>query len=213
MNSIVFNEDCMTVMSRYVDKYFDIAIVDPPYGIDKKIQYHQTGTAKNRLYSKNRWDKTKPDELYWKELLRVSKNQIVFGGNYFTEFLPASRGWYVWHKLHESNLKYSHVELIWTSFDVSTKIKQMYPDSIMTLEKSIHPTQKPIGIYKWLLNNFAKDGYKIIDTHLGSGSSRIACSEMNIDFIGCEINKEYFNQSQERYIKYKQQKTIMFDIK
>jgi len=212
----LFHADCMQIMKQYPDKYFDLAIVDPPYGIDDKLQFHLTGTAKNKMYSEKRWDKKTPEADYWKELFRVSKNQIVFGGNYFTDYLPQSRGWFVWHKLHDKNLKYSQVELIYTSFDVATKIKRMNPDSISYSIKSIHPTQKPVGIYEWVLQLFATQKMKILDTHFGSGSIALAVDKanrldkMNLHLTACEIDLDYVNASIKRISESIKQGTLSF---
>ena len=198
MNSIVFNEDCMTVMARYADKYFDLAIVDPPYGIGDKFKGGATGKMNfNEIVNKD-WDKVPPPE-YWIELFRVSKNQIVWGGNYFA--LPPTRCFVVWDKQISEDFSLAMAELAWTSFDKLAKIIKMPTPK----DGKIHPTQKPIKLYRKLLLGYAEAGDKILDTHVGSGSSRIACAQDGFDFIGCEIDKDYFEAQEKRYANYKAQ--------
>jgi site-specific DNA-methyltransferase (adenine-specific) len=201
--SEVTNEDCMEGMARYPDKYFDLAIVDPPYGI---------GVTKNKRLnnnSNNDWDNEIPSKEYFNELFRVSQNQIIWGGNYFIEHLKNTRCYINWDKLNHSDT-YADCEMAWTSFNENAKIfKYMwdgnrygFPNAIQGVgKKSIrtHPTQKPVALYKWLLHNYAKQGDKILDTHLGSGSSRIAAYEMGFDFTGFELDKEYFDAQEKRY--------------
>lgn len=207
MISEVYNCDCMELMAKYPDGYFELAIVDPPYGIgfDNKIR-----DKKNK-----KWDSMIPNNEYFKELMRVSKNQIIWGGNYFP-FLwkKGCRGFIFWDK-DPSVLTYSDGELAWSSFDLPVKrfywawnglangIKGRNKD-----EKTIHPTQKLVALYKWLLQNYAKEGDKILDTHLGSGSSRIAAHDMKFDFVGCELDKDYFDAAEERYQGHIKQLTL-----
>ena len=226
--SKVTNEDCIEGMARYPDKYFDLAIVDPPYGI-RAVQRMYKGRAgyvnpkekygvKKANHTIKDWDNQRPSAEYWDELFRVSKNQIVWGANYFTDYLPLSRGWVFWDK--DVNGDFSKGELAWTSFDFALK-KVLYVWDGMRqgqqvnktpckggnwkqgnpcgLEKRNHPTQKPVALYKWLLQNYANLGYKILDTHLGSGSSRIAAYEMGFDFTAFELDKEYFEAQEKRY--------------
>ena len=190
--SDVTNEDCMEGMGRYPDKYFDLAIVDPPYGLDKS-SLNGSGKLKNRVLNKinTDWD-IAPNEYYFKELFRVSKNQIIWGGNYFV--LPPRRCIICWDKVQPWE-NFSQIELAWTSFDSPA---QIYKYDNRTGNK-IHPTQKPIALYKWLLSKYAKQGDKILDTHLGSGSSRIAAYEMGFDFTGFELDKDYFEAQEKRY--------------
>jgi site-specific DNA-methyltransferase (adenine-specific) len=195
----ITNEDCMELMKRYPDNYFDLAIVDPPYGID---------IAK--------WDKLemRPKKEYWKQLFRVSKNQIVWGGNYFTDFLPVSRGWLCWDKSvveagYLGKKEYDNFELAWISKDVKTKMIRFSDIGNMsgfdgklkvdyTFKGKIHPTQKHKNLYKWLLDNYAKPNDKILDTHLGSGSIAIACHDYGFELTACELDKEYFDKAIER---------------
>lgn len=202
----------MKGMKQYPDKHFDLAIVDPPYGINagKMTMGKGSGndTGKNRLRN---WDLNAPDDTYFKELVRVSKNQIIWGGNYFD--LPPTRCFLIWDKM-DYNSDFASAELAWTSFDKVVKtfrfsraantnnavVPEMYKEF-----RRIHPTQKPIELYKWLIKNYAKPGDKILDTHLGSGSSRIAAHEMGFDFTGYELDKDYFEASVKRFNQYKSQ--------
>ena len=206
--SDVTNEDCMEGMARYPDKYFDLAIVDPPYGIGENGQRNVTGdrpTAKwknpKSQHYKTFDDSQIPNEDYFKELFRVSKNQIVFGGNYFTEYLPPSKGWIVWDKQADIKEHLSMCELAWSSFDRKcNKYEYLWAGFKKKHHiERIHPTQKPVALYKWLLHNYAKQGDKILDTHLGSGSSRIAAYEMGFDFTAFELDTEYYEAQEKRY--------------
>ena len=203
----ITNEDNMLLMARYPDNYFDLAIVDPPYGIHNKITNNGnlTQSKGNKFainYDKKQWDKFRPINDYWEELLRVSKNQIVCGGNYFAEKLPVSRGWIIWDKQGEGMSSVNN-ELIYTSFDISIKTFSRchgLDKGFMAkgIDKVFHPTQKPQKLYKWLLDNYAKEGDKILDTHLGSGSIAIACHDYGFDLTACELDKEYFDKAIER---------------
>ena len=196
--SEVYNEDCMVGMARYPDKYFDLAVCDPPYGLPKDA-VHGRGKLKTRaINSMNmEWD-IAPSEDYFTELLRVSKNQIIWGGNYFS--LPPCRGFICWDKVQPWD-NFSQVEFAWTSFTTPSKL---FKFDNRTGDK-IHPTQKPVKLYKWILKNYAKEGDEILDTHLGSGSNRIACHEGGFDFVGFEIDKDYFNAQEKRFNIYKAQ--------
>jgi site-specific DNA-methyltransferase (adenine-specific) len=206
--SEVTNEDCMEGMARYPDNYFDLAIVDPPYGIGENGQRNVTGdrpTAKWKNPKSQHYvtfdDSEIPTAEYWEQLFRVSKNQIVFGGNYFTEYLPPSKGWIVWDKQADIKEHLSMCELAWSSFDKKcNKFEYLWAGFKKKHQvERIHPTQKPVALYKWLLQNYAKQGDKILDTHLGSGSSRIAAYEMGFDFTAFELDKEYFEAQEKRY--------------
>jgi len=192
---MITNEDNMELMARYPDEYFDLAIVDPPYGID--IAH---------------WDKETPTDEYWKELFRVTKNQIVWGGNYFN--LPIRRGWICWDKSvikagYLGKREFDEFELAWTSFDCKCKMVRFSDIGNMSgfdgklkidykMKPKIHPTQKHINIYKWLLDKYAKPNDKILDTHLGSGSIAIACHDYGFDLTACELDKEYFDKAMQR---------------
>ena len=196
--SEVYLMDNIELMKHYPDKYFDLAIVDPPYGLGEKLT-ERGGAHKNSPFAtlykdSSRWD-ILPQEQYWIELFRVSRDQIIFGANYFLDFLPNTRGFICWDKKQDMPTL-SACELVWTSFDKPAKI---YKKSSMDLER-FHPTQKPIGIYDFVFQ-YAKveEGSKVIDTHLGSGSSRISANKAKLHFVGCEIDEEYFNKQNKRY--------------
>jgi site-specific DNA-methyltransferase (adenine-specific) len=192
--SIIENIDCMEGMKQYPDKYFDLAIVDPPYGIGRD----GGETGKNwKVYEKKGWDNKRPDANYWRELFRVSKNQIVWGANYFTEFLPASMGWIFWDK--GQDLTMSDGELAFSSFERALRRVRMNRCKIGEYGGLLHPTQKPVELYRWLLDKYGNQGDRILDTHLGSGSSRIAAYIMGFDFYGFEIDKDYFDAAEKRF--------------
>ena len=193
MESQVYNIDCMEYMRTMPDKFFDLAVVDPPYGLHKDSS-NGRGVLKNRVFNAgniSRWDLA-PSQEYFDELFRVSKNQIIWGGNYFP--LPPTRCVLCWDKVQPWP-NFSQVEIAWTSFDAPAKI---FHFDNRTGDK-IHPTRKPTALYKWIFDNFAKPGMKILDTHLGSGSSRIAAHFAGLDFYGCEIDREYFDAAEARY--------------
>lgn len=205
----ITNEDNMQLMARYEDNYFDLAIVDPPYGIKRAGQTKTT--CKNpkhnrKKYEQKNWDNERPTDEYWKELFRVSKNQIVWGANYFTDFLPPSMGWVFWDK--GQNLSMSDGELAYTSFERALR-RFIKNRGAIQQDGAIHPTQKPEYLYKWLLENYATKGDKILDTHLGSGSIAIACHDYKFDLTACEIDKEYFNKAMKR-LKIAQAQTKLF---
>lgn len=205
--SEVTNEDCMEGMARYPDKYFDLAIVDPPYGIGEDgIKNHsRCGVAKPTMYTPKNWDSSAPQKEYFNELLRVSKNTIIWGANHFIQNIPNqnSPSWLVWDKQNGDN-DFADCELAWTNHKTAIRKFQfrwagMLQQDMKNKESRIHPTQKPVALYKWLLSNYAKQGDKILDTHLGSGSSRIAAYEMGFDFIAFELDTEYFEAQEKRY--------------
>ncbi len=208
MSLNITNEDNMLLMARYPDNHFDLAIVDPPYGINiQKMNYTQNtkgGVAKRNDYSNIKdWDSSIPNKEYFDELFRVSKNQIIWGGNYFS--LPLVKGWIIWDKKTED--KYSNdfadCELAWSSFDKPAKIVRylwsgMLQPDMKDKQKRIHPTEKPYQLYKWILDKYAKSGDKILDTHLGSGSIAIACHDYGFELTACELDKEYFDKAMQR---------------
>ena len=197
----ITNEDNIALMSRYPDKYFDLAIVDPPYGIGDKFKGGKSGKMQfNEVVDKG-WDCV-PSTEYFEELFRVSKNQIIWGGNYFD--LPPSRCFIVWDKCISDDFTLAMAELAWTSFD---KLAKIFKYSVPKGGK-IHPTQKPVALYKWLLNNYAKQGDKILDSHLGSASSRIAAYDLNFDFTGFELDPEYIEKSTIRFNNHINQLTL-----
>lgn len=192
-NIEITNENNLDLMKRYSDKYFDLAIVDPPYGI---------GISKNpvrQMHKKKDWDNEIPSKQYFDELFRVSKNQIIWGGNYFD--LPPSQGFYIWDKKQPENFSLAMCEYTWSSIQKPAKIWSL---SVMKEQNKIHPTQKPIELYEWLIMRNAEKGYKILDTHLGSGSIAIAIDiinkreKLNLQFIGCELDTDYYNKAIER---------------
>ena len=177
----------MSLMSRYDDNYFDLAIVDPPYGI---------GISSNPVrqqHVKKQWDNNIPNNEYFNELFRVSKNQIIWGGNYFD--LPPTQGFFIWDKKQPHDFSLAMVELAWSSIQKPAK---MWSLSVLKERNKIHVTQKPIELYEWLLINNTKEGDKILDTHLGSGSIAIACHNLNFELTACELDKEYYEASIKR---------------
>lgn len=199
--------DCLAAMREMSDNAFDLAIVDPPYGINESNKQRKNApskkwkSAKNNIqYIKKEWDTGIPKKEYFDELFRVSKNQIIWGGNYMTEFIPPKMGWIFWDK-KTGDCDFSDGELAWTSFNKALKKFEYLWSGFKKQEQEarLHPTQKPIALYKWLLSNYAKQGDRILDTHLGSGSSRIAAYDMGFDFVGYELDAEYFNASEARF--------------
>ena len=195
----ITNEDNMQLMARYPDNYFDLAIVDPPYGINRSGQtetFTKKPKHKRKHFEHKGWDNEIPTEAYFKELFRVSKNQIIWGANYFTKYLPSSMGWVFWDK--GQDLTMSDGELAFTSFDVALRRKIINRVQLMIEGGTQHPTQKPIRLYKWLLEHYAKEGDKILDTHLGSGSIAIACHDYGFKLTACELDKDYYEASIKR---------------
>ena len=196
--------DCIEAMKDMDDNAFDLAIVDPPYGI-KESSYRKKASnlsAPKGEYNTALWGQKKMDGNYWENLFRVSKNQIVWGGNYFTDNLYESRCWIVWDKCTQSS-QFADVELAWTSWKNSAKLFKfmwngMLQGNMKHKEIRQHPTQKPVALYKWLLKNYAKEGDAILDTHLGSGSIAIACHDMGHDLTAYEIDKDYFEAAKKR---------------
>jgi site-specific DNA-methyltransferase (adenine-specific) len=202
--SLVFNEDCVAGMKRFSDKHFDLAIVDPPYGIGQGGEKNHTRgkLAVAKDYHSFNDDKI-PSPEYFIELFRVSKNQIIWGGNYFVEHLKNSSCWIVWDK-DNGACDFADCELAWTSFDTAVrkfkwKWQGMLQEDMKDKEKRIHHCQKPVQLYEWLLKNYAKSGDKILDTHVGSGSSRIACEKAGLDYVGYEIDTIHFNNQEKRF--------------
>ena len=195
----ITNEDNMLLMARYPDNYFDLAIVDPPYGIGidgNKEQRWPDGSLKRKAHTIKEWDNAIPSEEYFNELKRVSKNQIIWGGNYFTEFLEPSKSWIFWYK-GQQDLTMSDGEMAWTSTKEVTRMFNLHRTHLWQ-EKPIHPTQKPSKLYKWILDKYAKENDKILDTHLGSGSIAIACHDYKFELTACELDKEYFDKAIQR---------------
>ena len=195
-----FNEDCMVGMARYPDKYFELAIVDPPYGIGidgQKLSINKNPKHNRKAHTQKEWDSRTPERGYFNELERVSKNQIVWGGNYFVPYLnQGKKGWIVWDK-GQHGLTMSDCELAYSTFDKPTRVYVLNRVALL-MDGTIHPTQKPIALYKWLLKNYAKQGDKILDTHVGSASSLIACHDMCFDAVGFELDADYYKASKQR---------------
>ena len=186
----------MEYMATLPDKAFELAIVDPPYGIN--ANNHQ-GSKDNgwRQWKETNWDQCIPKKEYFNELFRVSRNQIIWGGNYMVSHLKPSMGWIVWDK-GQRNFSLADGELAFSSFDRALRIFTHHRAKQLS-ENRIHPTQKPVALYEWLLMNYAKEGDKILDTHLGSGSSRIAAHKLGFEFVGCELDKDYFEAQEKRF--------------
>jgi site-specific DNA-methyltransferase (adenine-specific) len=202
MKSEVFNTDCVEAMKAYPDNYFELAIVDPPYGININVSMgRRKGDKKSNYHKFAGNDSEIPNEEYFIELFRVSKNQIIWGGNYMTDFLRPSSCWLLWDKGFSQEVTFAQFEMAWTSFNTSAKKYDKHPNQL----NRIHPTQKPVALYRWLLQNYSKPGDKILDTHLGSGSSRIAADMEGYNFTGYELDKDYFDASVKRFNDYKQQ--------
>jgi len=208
----LLNIDCMEYMATCKDKQFDLAIVDPPYGIGEAGQRNVSGNRPTIKWEnpvsqhyKTFDDSKPPDKIYFDELFRISKNQIIWGGNYFTDFLRVSSGWIVWDKKADIKEHLSMCELAWSSFNIKcNKFEYLWAGFKKEEQiKRIHPTEKPVQLYKWILKNYAKPDFKIIDTHLGSGSSAIAAYDFGCDFVGCEIDKEYFEAAVKRFEAHK----------
>jgi len=194
----LLNCDCMEYMATVPDKYFDLAIVDPPYGIDWMTQIKTVNTGKNwTQHEYKNWDNNKPNTEYFDELKRVSKNQIIWGANYMTSNLHESPCWVIWDKMQE--FSGAAFEMAWTSFKSPAKAFRMARAVAYCGIDKIHPTQKPVALYEWLLTNYAKKGQRILDTHLGSGSSAIAAHYFGVDFVGCELDKDYFEAAKARF--------------
>lgn len=190
--------DCMEGMKQFPDKYFELAIVDPPYGI---------GISSNpvrQAHTKKNWDSSIPTDEYFTELKRVSQNQIIWGGNYYN--LPPTQNYIVWNKLQPQDFSLAMCELAWCSIQRPIK---MFTYSVLTEKNKIHPTQKPVKLYEWLLTKYASKGDKIIDTHVGSASSLIACHRMGFQYIGFEIDKDYFEGGNKRLETEKAQVSLL----
>ena len=205
------NMDCMEGMKQFPDKYFELAIVDPPYGIgeDGKSNHSRGCLAQTTKFIPKSWDRQKPQKEYFQELKRVSKNQIIWGGNYFIENLKNTSCFIVQDK-DNGKTDFADCELAWTSFNTAVrkfryKYQGMLQENMKSKEKRVHPTQKPVSLYRWLLQNYAKKGDKILDTHVGSGSSLIACIEEGFEYCGFEIDEDYYNSAQKRIEEIKAQ--------
>lgn len=194
----ITNEDNMELMARYEDNYFDLAIVDPPYGIG--LDGGQIGYSKHK---KKDWDSCSPSKEYFDELFRVSKNQIIWGFNHFLDKLNSTKAVIFWNK--HQNGYFAEGELAWCSIGTVKYYDRAYQKDI---GGKIHPTQKPIQLYEWILMNYAKEGFRILDTHLGSGSIAIACHNLGYDLTACELDKDYYNAAIKRIEQHKAQQRL-----
>ena len=199
----ITNEDNMQLMARYDDNHFDLAIVDPPYGINASKM--QMGSGNHQFVKGKSWDSRIPDERYFKELFRVSENMIIWGGNYFS--LPLNNNWIIWDKLNPG-LSFSEGEMAWCSIRKNLRIFKRLSTLPDVDGIKRHITQKPVQLYEWLLMNYAKEGDKILDTHLGSGSIAIACHNLGFDLTACELDKDYFNAAMKRLKQHQAQQRM-----
>lgn len=199
----LLNIDCMEYMATLPDNAFDLAIVDPPYGIGISLN------PIRQQHKKKDWDSAIPGVKYFSELKRVSNNQIVWGGNYFLDYLGATQGFLIWDKIQPHDFSLAMCEMAWSSIQRPAKI---FKFSVLSEKDKIHPTQKPVKLYEWLLHNYAKPGQKILDTHLGSGSSAIAANYFGVDFVGCELDEDYYNAAKKRFELSTAQRTLFDDV-
>lgn len=217
-----YNMDCMKGMKQFPDKYFELAIVDPPYFGVKKGGYMQnngstTKMAKEKEYHNAIWQQEKPNQEYFNELFRVSKNQIIWGANYYVSMINKdSPGWIIWDKRHQEGNPFSDCEIAYSSFEKGARIFRYLWDGMRqehqhNREYRIHPTQKPVDLYLWILNNYSKEGDKILDTHVGSASSLIACHRTNHKYVGFEIDSVYYKEA-ERRLKQETAQMTIFDF-
>ncbi len=205
---LLINGDCMDYMKSMPDKYWELAICDPPYGIGANKEKPHNGW---RDYGIKEWDNSPPTKEYFDELFRTSKNQIIWGANYMIEYLRASQGWVFWDK-GQRNFSLADGELAWTSFDRALRVFDYSRAKLNKSREGLHPTEKPIALYKWLLKNYAKPGDKILDTHVGSASSLIACYDMGFDYIGFEIDREYHEKACKRIAEEQAQMRLHIDF-
>lgn len=222
LESGFYNADCMEAMKEFPDNFFDIAVVDTVYGGVTQGGYMYKcggrwiggGEARFKLYDKDIWLQEKTDADYFEELFRVSKNQIIWGGNYFADVLPVSQGWRVWDKLRAEGVTYADCELAWTSFDRATRIFRFKWDGMLqgdmkNKEARIHPTQKPIHLYNYIIKNYIQPGDKVLDTHVGSASSLIAYHRAGLDYWGFEISPNYYRDAKKRLDDEKAQLSLL----
>ncbi len=213
---MITNEDNMALMARYPDNHFELAIVDPPYGIGESSNDNKSRSklGKSKDYGNKSWDDNAPDKAYFDELKRVSRNQIIWGGNHFIENIPNANSscWVVWDKVNGEN-DFADCELAYASFNtavrkIDIRWHGMLQHDMKNKEIRIHPTQKPVKLYEWLLMKYAKEGDKILDTHLGSGSIAIACHNLGFDLTACELDKEYYDAAMKRLRVHQSQLTM-----
>ena len=215
--------DCMEGMKEIPDNYFELAIVDPPYGIgeDGRKSNSRKGRGKHKkqihIHENKQWDSSSPSIEYFKELLRVSKKQIIWGANHFISKIPYdSSCWVVWKKNGQNpNSDFADCELAWTNYKTAVRFFSFDWTgfgAINSGEYRIHPTQKPVALYKWLLSNYAKEGDKILDTHVGSASSLIACYDLGFEYLGFELDKDYYDMACKRLKQHKSQLSLTLDF-
>ena len=204
----LYNADNMEVMKTFKDKQFSLAIIDPPYGLgmDGQKEDVKQGRQIRKAHDFKGWDNAIPSEEYFIELKRVSRNQIIWGGNYFTKFLPPTKAWIFWYK-GQQGLTMSDGEMAWTSLKTVTRMVDIHRTHLWQ-EKPAHPTQKPVKLYKWLLQNYAKEGDTILDTHFGSLSIGIACHDMKFDLTAIELDKDYYEMAKQRLFNHQKQLTL-----
>lgn len=203
--SVTENIDCMIRMREAPDNHWDLAICDPPYGISINHSIGRRSGQAASGHERVRWDDETPSQEYFDELFRVSVNQIIWGGNYFMSKIARDTPcWLLWDKQYSFDVTFAQYEMAWTSFLTSAKKFEL----VNSAAGKIHPTQKPVALYKWLLTNYAKPGDKILDTHLGSGSSRIACYDLGFDFTGYELDADYFQAQEERFARHTAQERL-----
>ncbi len=215
----LYNEDCMAALERMKDNEFDLAIVDPPYGIgeDGKKNHSRGQLAKAKKYTPKSWDKSIPPQKYFDELQRISANQIIWGANHFISRIPKdSSCWIVWNKENGNN-HFADCELAYTSFNSAVRMctynwNGFRQGDMKNKEHRIHPTQKPVALYTWLLDKYAKKDWKILDTHLGSGSSAIAAHNMGYEFHGYELDSEYYEAAKKRIENHQRQQRLFTRI-
>lgn len=202
-NATILNVDCMEYMAGLPDKAFDLAIVDPPYGIGASVGFGKSQRESTKIIKKKDWDNSIPTKEYFEQLIRVSENRIIWGGNYFP--LPPTRCFLIWDKLN-SGRDFADCEQAWSSFDA---VARMFQYRVANDHKErIHPTQKPVKLYEWLLANYSKPGNKIFDSHMGSGSSAIACNNLGFEYVGCELDKDYYEAACKRIEQHAKQERL-----
>lgn len=216
-NIKLYNADCMEVMKTFKDKQFNLAICDPPYGIGMSNSNKRTKPSRPNSYTKyadfryheTNWDNERPTAEYFEQLFRVSKEQVIFGANYFCEYLPSGKGWLFWNKLNGLDNCFSDGEFAFTSKGIQSKYFECSAfHNLRGGKDRIHPTQKPVQLYKWLLQNYAEEGDAIVDTHFGSLSIGIACHDMKFDLTAIELDKDYYEQAKQRLLNHQRQLTL-----
>ena len=207
--NVAYNMDCLEAMRQMPDNAFDLAVVDPPYGVNRFL--NNQPTRLNRYGSMATANDLKPTAEYFQQLFRVSKNQVIWGYNHLSDLLPTTKEFIFWYK-HQCVETYSDGELAWTSFTKTAKCFDFpYYGAVGADPNRIHPTQKPVALYRWIYQHYANPGDKILDTHLGSGSSRIAAYDAGLDFTGYEINKEFFDRQEERFARHTSQTNLFLE--